>query len=85
LSTRIAVLVSIVLGVPLLVASIALGQALHNEPALRSAIAAQMAQGPQNEAALVVDLGNGHVVFSDRAGTALPTACSPPERAKAAR
>jgi serine-type D-Ala-D-Ala carboxypeptidase/endopeptidase (penicillin-binding protein 4) len=74
LSTRIAVLVSIVLGVPLLVASIALGQALHNEPALRSAIAAQMAQGPQNEAALVVDLGNGHVVFSDRAGTALPTA-----------
>ncbi len=74
LSTRIAVIVGIVLGMPALLATTALGQALHTEPALRSAIAAQMAQGPRNEAALVVDLGNGHVAFSDRAGTALPTA-----------
>ena len=74
LSIRIAVIVSSVLGLLALLASTAVGQALHNEPALRSAIAAQMAQGPQNEAASVVDLGSGHVMFSDRAGTALPTA-----------
>jgi D-alanyl-D-alanine carboxypeptidase/D-alanyl-D-alanine-endopeptidase (penicillin-binding protein 4) len=74
LSTRIAVIVSSVLGLPALLASTAVGQALQNERALRSAIAAQMAQGPHNEAALVVDLGNGHVMFSDRAGTGLPTA-----------
>ena len=74
LSTRIAVIVSSVLGLSALFVSTAVGQALQNEPALRSAIATQMAQGPQNEAALVVDLGNGHVMFSHRAGTALPTA-----------
>lgn len=74
LSTRIAVVVSSVLGVPALLASTAVGQALHSGPALRSAIAAQMAKGPHNEAALVVDLGNGHTVFADHAGTVLPTA-----------
>ena len=51
LSIRIAVIVSSFLGLLALLASTAVGQALHNEPALRSAIAAQMAQGPQNEAA----------------------------------
>src|SRR5271156_3520502 len=73
-SARIAVIVGIVLGVPALLASTALGQALHTEPALRSAIATQMAQGPSEEGAVVVDLSNGHVVFSDRPGVPLPTA-----------
>jgi serine-type D-Ala-D-Ala carboxypeptidase/endopeptidase (penicillin-binding protein 4) len=73
-STRLAVLVSIVIGVPALVASTALGQAAHGERALRSALAAQLAQGPRDEGAYVVDLSNGHVVFSDRGGVPLPTA-----------
>jgi serine-type D-Ala-D-Ala carboxypeptidase/endopeptidase (penicillin-binding protein 4) len=72
--SRLAVIVSIALGVPALAASTALGQALHDEPALRSAIAAQMAQGPRHEGALVVDLGNGHTVFADHADTSRPTA-----------
>jgi D-alanyl-D-alanine carboxypeptidase/D-alanyl-D-alanine-endopeptidase (penicillin-binding protein 4) len=73
-STRIAVIISIALGASALLASTALGRAVHSERALRSAIAAQMAKGPENEGALVVDLGNGHVAFSDRARAALPTA-----------
>ena len=74
LSTRIAGVVSTVLAGSALFASTALGQALQNERELRSAIAAQMALGPRTEGAFVVDLGNGHVVFSDRAWTARPTA-----------
>ncbi len=74
LSTRLARVVSVVLAGSALFAPTALGQALHNERALRSAIAAQMARGPRTEGAFVVDLSNGHVVFSDHGGTARPTA-----------
>jgi serine-type D-Ala-D-Ala carboxypeptidase/endopeptidase (penicillin-binding protein 4) len=73
-STRIAVIVSIVLGLPALLASTAFAQATGGEQALRSALAAQMAQGPRAEGAYVVDLSNGHVVFADRAGTPRRTA-----------
>jgi serine-type D-Ala-D-Ala carboxypeptidase/endopeptidase (penicillin-binding protein 4) len=73
-STRIAVIVSIVLGLPALLGSTALARAAGGEQALRSALAAQMAQGPRAEGAYVVDLSNGHVVFSDRAGIPRRTA-----------
>ena len=73
-STRIAVIVSIVIGIPALLASTALGRAGGGEAALRSALGAQMAQGPRDEGAYVVDLKTGHVVFSDRGGLPRRTA-----------
>jgi hypothetical protein len=84
LSTRIAGVISAILVGSALFASTTLGHTLHTEPELRAAIAAQMAQGPPTEGAYVVDLGDGHVVFSDRAKIARPTAslmsCSRPRR-----
>jgi D-alanyl-D-alanine carboxypeptidase/D-alanyl-D-alanine-endopeptidase (penicillin-binding protein 4) len=74
LSTRIAVIIGLALAVPALLLSTALAQALHSEAELRSAIAAQMAQGPPREGALVVDLESGHVVFSENADRRLQTA-----------
>ncbi|HEX5193903.1 MAG TPA: D-alanyl-D-alanine carboxypeptidase [Solirubrobacteraceae bacterium] len=65
--------VGIVVAIPALLASTALGRT-GGEAALRSALAAQMAQGPRDEGAYVVDLGTGHVVFSDRRAMPLPTA-----------
>jgi D-alanyl-D-alanine carboxypeptidase/D-alanyl-D-alanine-endopeptidase (penicillin-binding protein 4) len=73
-SNRVAVICSIIVGLPALFTSTAFGQASGGERALQSAIAAQMAQGPQAEGAYVVDLINGHVVFSDRSGILRPTA-----------
>jgi serine-type D-Ala-D-Ala carboxypeptidase/endopeptidase (penicillin-binding protein 4) len=73
-SKRIAIIVSLAVALPALLASTAFGQAAGGERALQSAIAAQMAQGPSAEGAYVVDLSNGHTVFSDRAGTPRLTA-----------
>lgn len=67
-STRIAVICSIIVGLPALFASTTFGQTSGGERALQSAIAGQMAQGPSAEGAYVVDLSSGHVVFSDRPG-----------------
>jgi D-alanyl-D-alanine carboxypeptidase/D-alanyl-D-alanine-endopeptidase (penicillin-binding protein 4) len=66
LSVRVAVLASVIVSFPALVAPVALAQGAVGEQALRSTIAAQMAQGPQAEGAYVIDLNDGHVVFSDR-------------------
>jgi serine-type D-Ala-D-Ala carboxypeptidase/endopeptidase (penicillin-binding protein 4) len=71
---RLAAILAVVLAVSGLTATAAVGRPLRTQSALRAAIAAQMAKGPRHEGALVVDLGNGHVMFSHRAGTALPTA-----------
>jgi D-alanyl-D-alanine carboxypeptidase/D-alanyl-D-alanine-endopeptidase (penicillin-binding protein 4) len=51
---------------PALLAPIASAQAPSTEEQLRSAIAAQMAQGPAAAGAYVVDLTDGHVVLDDR-------------------
>jgi D-alanyl-D-alanine carboxypeptidase/D-alanyl-D-alanine-endopeptidase (penicillin-binding protein 4) len=68
MSVRIAVMVSALVAVPALVGPAALAQGTDGEQALRSALAAQMARGPAEAGAYVVDLGDGHVVFSDRGG-----------------
>ena len=60
--------------------AITIAFALHAPPAvaqedqLRAAIAAQMAQASAAEAAYVVDLTDGHVVFDDRSETRLLSA-----------
>lgn len=72
-STRVAVAIGIVVVIPALLASTALGRSA-GEAGLRSALAAQMAQGPRDEGAYVVDLDTGHVVFADRRAVSLPTA-----------
>jgi D-alanyl-D-alanine carboxypeptidase/D-alanyl-D-alanine-endopeptidase (penicillin-binding protein 4) len=72
-SSRIAVIASIAVAGPALLASTALASS-RGEGALRSALAAQMAKGPGNEGAYVVDLSSGHVVFSDHGGVPRPTA-----------
>jgi serine-type D-Ala-D-Ala carboxypeptidase/endopeptidase (penicillin-binding protein 4) len=51
-----------------LVAPAATAQGPTTEEALRSTLAAQMAQGPAAAGAYVVDLTDGHVVFDDRSG-----------------
>lgn len=56
-----ATVVTLALGVP-----VAAAQERSPEAQLRSALAAQMAQGPSAAGAYVVDLSDGHVVFDDR-------------------
>jgi serine-type D-Ala-D-Ala carboxypeptidase/endopeptidase (penicillin-binding protein 4) len=70
---RLASIVAVALSAPAVLASTALA-APGGEGALRAELAAQMAQGPANEGAYVVDLSSGRAVFADRAGVARPTA-----------
>jgi D-alanyl-D-alanine carboxypeptidase/D-alanyl-D-alanine-endopeptidase (penicillin-binding protein 4) len=72
-TTRIAVMIAVVLGLPAVLASTALA-ATGADAALRAELAAQMAQGPANEGAFVVDMSNGRTVFADRPDVARPTA-----------
>jgi serine-type D-Ala-D-Ala carboxypeptidase/endopeptidase (penicillin-binding protein 4) len=73
-SRTAAVTVGVVLAFRGLAAPAAVRQGTDPEQALRSTLAAEMAQGPAEEGAYVVDLSNGHVVFADRAGTPRRTA-----------
>ena len=56
----------VVLAAVALIAPAAARRGPATEDALRSALAAQMAQGPAASGAYVVDLTDGHVVFDDR-------------------